>query len=69
MVSRDSSFPFKKATDEANSNIIQISDRFHIVQSLRKTTESVLKKLVPAHFSLQIQTRGDDEISIFHFVR
>jgi transposase len=47
MVSRDSSFTFKKAIDEANRSIIQISDRFHVIQNLRKATEWVLKRLLP----------------------
>jgi transposase len=53
VVSRDASYTFKRAVREANASIIQVSDRFHIIQNIRKCVEQVLKQKSPSHIHME----------------
>ncbi|KAA6460473.1 hypothetical protein DX932_19895 [Bacillus cereus] len=51
IVTRDGSLTFRRAILKANSDMVQISDRFHIIQSL-------LKWLYVPHFNIEHKILG-----------
>ncbi|MCQ6344138.1 transposase [Bacillus cereus] len=52
IVTRDGSLTFRRAIQEANPAIVQISDRFHIIQSLRKCINTSLDSLLSAQIEI-----------------
>ena len=47
VVARDGSNTYKAAIATASSDILQVSDRFHLVQNLSKTTKEALTRVLP----------------------
>lgn len=56
VVARDGSNSYKAAITAVSSTIVQVSDRFHLVQNLSKTLKDSLTRLLPAHIELHQET-------------
>lgn len=52
VVARDGSTVYKAAIASASSDILQVSDRFHLVQNLMKTTKEALTHLLPNYIEV-----------------
>ena len=61
-VSRDGSLLYKSAIELANSNIIQISDRFHLIKGLSEAINDEIKNTIPRIVILEsIKTNYDNK--------
>lgn len=54
IVSRDGSITYKKAITDSNENIIQISDRFHLIKNLTEYAKAYIKRKIPVHIDLEM---------------
>lgn len=52
VVARDGSNSYRAAITAASPNIVQVSDRFHLVQNLFNTMKDALSRLLPAYIEL-----------------
>lgn len=53
MVARDNYKAYKSAITATSTEIVQVSDRFHLVQNLLKTTSDALVRLLPTRIELR----------------
>ena len=56
IVSRDGSITFHKALRSANKNIVQISDRFHLLKNLTEYAKGYIKRVIPLYLLQEIET-------------
>lgn len=54
IVSRDGSITYRKAISDSNKNIIQVSDRFHLLKNLTEYAKNYIKRKIPVHIDLEI---------------
>lgn len=50
LVARDGSRSYQAAISNTSSSILQISDRFHLVQNLYKVMKEMIQRLLPSHW-------------------
>ena len=55
VVSRDGSITFHKALRNANKNIVQISDRFHLLKNLTEYAKGYIKRVIPVYLIQEIE--------------
>lgn len=55
VVSRDGSITFHKALRNANKNIVQISDRFHLLKNLTEYAKGYIKRVIPVYLLQEIE--------------
>lgn len=56
VVSRDGSITFHKAIRSVNKNIVQISDRFHLLKNLTEYAKGYIKRVIPIYLLQEIET-------------
>ena len=61
IVSRDGSITYRKAISAANENIIQLSDRFHLIKNLTEYAKGYLKRTLPAYVLVEDMSRPQVE--------
>lgn len=54
IVSRDGSISYKSAINKANKNIMQVSDRFHLVKGLTDAAKKYITKIITANFGIPV---------------
>lgn len=59
-ITRDGSLIYKSAIEMCNTNIVQISDRFHLIKNLTDTILLVIKKLIPRNIIIEEISRKND---------
>jgi len=59
-VSRDGSITYKKAITQANENIIQISDRFHLLKGLTDAAKKFITGCFKANINLSVSNSHND---------
>ena len=60
IVSRDGSVSYNNAVKQANANIIQISDRFHLLKGLTDAAKTVITSLVAANIGIPVSASHYD---------
>ncbi len=56
VVIRDGSITFHKAIRSVNKNIVQISDRFHLLKNLTEYAKGYIKRVIPIYLLQEIET-------------
>lgn len=56
IVSRDGSVSYRKAITEANENIVQVSDRFHLLKGLTDAAKKYIRRLLGANIGLPVSS-------------
>lgn len=59
-ITRDGSLIYKSAIEMCNSEIIQISDRFHLIKNLTDTMLIIIKDLVPRNIIIEEISKKND---------
>lgn len=54
IVSRDGSITYRKAISDSNENIVQVSDRFHLLKSLTEYAKGYIKRKIPVIIELEV---------------
>lgn len=54
IVSRDGSVSYNSAVKQANTNIVQISDRFHLLKGLTDAAKTVITSLIAANIGIPV---------------
>jgi len=54
VISRDGSVSYNSAIKQVNTNIVQVSDRFHLIKGLTDAAKKYITKLVSANFGIPI---------------
>lgn len=62
VVSRDGSISYKSAIKEAGADIIQVSDRFHLLKGLTDGAKKYITSMIEANFSLPVSESHYDAI-------
>ena len=62
VVSRDGSISYKSAIKEAGADIIQVSDRFHLLKGLTDGAKKYITSMIEANFSLPVSESHYDGI-------
>lgn len=60
VVSRDGSLSYRKAIEDAGTEITQVSDRFHLVKGLTEAAKAALEQAVPANIGLSREEAETD---------
>lgn len=63
-ITRDGSFIYKSAIEMCNNNIVQISDRFHLIKNLTDTMIIIIKNLIPRNIIIEEISRRNDVKSL-----
>ena len=62
IVSRDGSITYRKAISDSNRNIIQVSDRFHLLKNLTEYAKGYIKRKIPVRVDLEIASLQQYEV-------
>lgn len=54
IVSRDGSITYRKAISDSNENIVQVSDRFHLLKNLTEYAKGYIKRKIPVNIDLEV---------------
>jgi len=61
VVSRDGSISYAKAIEEAFPQVIQVSDRFHLVKNLTEEAKEYIKRTIPGRIKMSGMTEISEE--------
>lgn len=59
-ITRDGSLIYKSSIEICNTNIVQISDRFHLIKNLTDTMLIIIKKLIPRNIIIEEISKKND---------